>query len=66
MSVVPTPEQRLAKLPRSILAMLLRVGRRIDEDKFEGEITICVARGGVRFVRWTQTETGDVIKEELG
>lgn len=59
-----TPEQRLMKMPRGILATMLRVGRRIQEG-FEGEITICVARGGVRFIRWTQTETGDTIKEEL-
>lgn len=60
-----TPEQRLLKMPRVVLATLLRVGRRIQEG-FEGEITIAVKRGGVHFIRWTQTETGDVIKEELG
>lgn len=60
-----TPEQRLSRMPRSILATLLRIGRRIDEEKFEGEITICAARGGVRFIRWSQTETGDSFKEEL-
>jgi hypothetical protein len=60
-----SPEQRLVKMPRLILATLLRIGRRVEEG-FEGEIHIQVARGGVRFIRWTQTETGDSIKEELG
>lgn len=55
---------RIAELPRSVLAALLRIGRRIKEG-FDGEITISVKRGGVNFIRWTQTETGDVIKEEL-
>ena len=62
--MIETPEQRLGKMPRSILASLLRIGRRIGEG-FEGEICISVAKGGVRFIRWTETETGDVIKKEL-
>ena len=57
-------EARLAKMPTGVLAALLRVGRRIGEG-FEGEITVDVRKGGVRWIRWTQTETGDVIKEEL-
>lgn len=52
-------------MPRIVLATLLRIGRRITEG-FDGEITISVHKGGVRFVRWTQTETGDTLKEELG
>ncbi len=52
-------------LSKSVLAAILRVGRRIEEG-FEGEITISVKRGGVSYIRWTQTETGDSIKEELG
>ncbi len=57
--------ERFSKMPPSVQAALLRIGRRISEG-FEGEITIAVKRGGVHYVRWTQTETGDVIKEELG
>lgn len=56
---------RLERMPPGVIAALLRIGRRIVEG-FEGEITLSVKRGGVHFVRWTQTETGDVIKEELG
>lgn len=55
---------RLAKVPPSVLAALLRIGRRIEEG-FEGEILVAVKRGGVHYIRWTQTETGDVLKEEL-
>lgn len=54
----------LGRFPLSVQATVLRVGRRIHEG-FEGEITISVTRGGVKFIRWSQTETGDVIKEEL-
>ena len=53
------------RMPKTVLATLLRVGRRIGEG-FEGEITIAVKGGGISFVRWTQTETGDKLKEELG
>lgn len=60
-----SPEQRLAQLPRPLLGALLRVARRIQEG-FEGEITICITQGGVRFVRWTHTETGEVLKAEIG
>ncbi len=60
-----TPEERLSRLPRVTLASFLRIGRRIQEG-FEGEITLQVKRGGIAFIRWTQTETGDVIKEEIG
>lgn len=58
-------QDRLARMPRGVLAALLRIGRRISEG-FEGEILISAKRGGVSFIRWSQTETGDVIKEELG
>lgn len=61
----PEVIQRLEKMKPSVLAALLRVGRRIDEG-FEGEILVAVKAKGVHFIRWTQTETGDVIKEELG
>lgn len=56
---------RIARLRLPILAALLRIARRIEEN-FEGEILISVRRGGISFIRWTETETGDVIKEELG
>lgn len=59
------PEQLLLRLPRGVQAAILRVGRRIAEG-FEGEIMISVKRGGVSFIRWSQTELGDAIKEELG
>lgn len=58
-------KERFEQVPRPILAALLRIARRIGEG-FEGEITIQVRRGGIGFIRWTQTETGDIIKEELG
>lgn len=51
-------------LPKSVRAALVRIGRRIGEG-FEGEIEIAVRRGGIAFIRWIQTETGDVVKEEL-
>ena len=57
--------ERLSRMPHGVLAALFRVGRRIGEG-FEGEITIQVKKGGISFIRWTQTETGDSIKEELG
>jgi hypothetical protein len=56
--------ERIARVPLNILAALLRIARRIGEG-FEGEITIAVKRGGITYIRWTQTETGDSIKEEL-
>lgn len=57
--------ERMLQMPRSILAALFRIGRRV-KDGFEGEITISVRRGGIAFIRWIETETGDAIKEELG
>jgi hypothetical protein len=62
---IHTPGERFERLPPLIQATLLRIGRRVAEG-FEGEITVAVVKRGVRFVRWTQTETGDVLKEELG
>lgn len=56
---------RLVASRPSVLATLLRIARRIEEG-FEGEVIVAVKRGGVHFIRWTQTETGDTIKEELG
>lgn len=58
-------DDRLSTFPPVVQAALLRVGRRIGEG-FEGEIVVAVKRGGITFIRWTHTETGDVIKEELG
>lgn len=55
----------LSRLPPVTQAALLRIVRRISEG-YEGEIVVNIKRGGVSFIRWTQTETGDVIKEELG
>lgn len=52
-------------LTPSVQAALLRIGRRTREG-FEGEIVLQVKSRGISYVRWTQTETGDVIKEELG
>ncbi len=60
-----TPEQRLARMKPIVLATLLRIGRRIEEG-FDGEIQLVVVQGGVKYVRWIQTETGDKIREELG
>lgn len=65
----PSPDslllaERIVTMPRLVVAALLRVGRRIGEG-FEGEIIISVRRGGIAFIRWTQTETGESIKEEL-
>lgn len=57
--------ERVEKMPRPVLATLLRIARRLEEG-FEGEVHIGVVHGSVRFVRWTQTETGAVLKEELG
>lgn len=59
-----TMAERLSNMPKSVCAALLRIGRRIGEG-FEGEIVIGVKHGGVNFIRWTQNETGDVIKGEL-
>lgn len=56
--------ERLKQMPRSVLAALMRIGRRVGEG-FEGEITIGVKRGGVNYIRWIQNETGETIKEEL-
>lgn len=58
------PEVRFAQLSQLIQAALLRIGRKIGEG-FEGEITLTVTRGGIRFVRWSNVETGDVIRQEL-
>lgn len=58
------PVERFVAFSSLIQATLLRLGRRITEG-FEGEVTLSVRRGGVSWVRWTQTETGDVLKEEL-
>lgn len=55
----------LERLPRTTQAALLRIGRRVAEG-YEGDIQIGVKRGGIVYIRWTQTETGDVIREELG
>lgn len=57
-------KERLAKMPRSVLAALLRIGRRIGEG-FEGEISIGIKSGGVQYIKWVSTETGERIKEEL-
>ena len=46
-------------------AALLRIARRVGEG-FEGEIQLIIAHGGVRAIRWSELETGDSIKEELG
>lgn len=64
MTIEDIVKERLSKLPRSVLASMLRIGRKISEG-FEGEIQISVKHGGISYIRWSQTETGDVIKEEL-
>lgn len=56
--------ERVGRMPPSVLAALLRIARRVEEG-FDGEIQMGVKRGGIQYIRWTQTETGDVIKEEL-
>lgn len=60
-----TPEERFGTYPRIIQATMLRISRRIFEG-FTGEITISVRKGGVHYIKWTETEQGDEIKEELG
>lgn len=65
MATSETFGQRLMQFPLSVRAALMRIGRRIGEG-FQGEIVITVERGGIQRIRWTQTEHGDVIKEELG
>lgn len=53
------------QVTESARGALLRIGRRIKEG-FAGEVTICVKPdGGVPWVRWVETETGDVLKSEL-
>lgn len=49
-----------------VRATLLRIARRIAAGDFDGEIHIIVGQGNVRSVRWTYTETGESLKEELG
>jgi hypothetical protein len=63
-AVSTSPGAVFERLPRSVQATLLRIGRRITEG-FEGEVTVAAKRGGVAYLRWIQTETGDVIREEL-
>ena len=62
-----TPEQRevFEGLPQSVLAALLRIGRRI-RDGYEGTIEIQAHRRGVATIKWSQVESGDKIREELG
>lgn len=55
----------MQKLPDSAAAALMRIARRIDEG-FEGDIVLNVKKGGITWMRWEQTERGDVIREELG
>lgn len=62
--IAPKVIQRLERMRPIVLATLLRLGRRIEEG-FQGEIVVAVKAGGVHYIKWTETETGDVIKEEL-
>lgn len=56
---------RLLGLSASALAALMRLARRIAEG-FTGEVTICVKKGGgVAWVRWSETDDGTALKEEL-
>lgn len=55
---------RLQRWKPSVVAAMLRMGRRIEEG-FEGEIVVAVKAGGVHYIRWTHTETGEMIREEL-
>jgi hypothetical protein len=55
----------LSGLSASAQAALLRLARRIAEG-FIGEVTICVKKGGgVAWVRWSETDDGNSLREEL-
>jgi hypothetical protein len=56
--------ERLSAVRPVTLAALLRIARRTLEG-FEGEVQLTITHGGVRSVKWVETETGDEIKEEL-
>jgi hypothetical protein len=60
----PAVLERLAAVRPVTLAALLRIARRVSEG-FEGDVQLTITHGGVRSVRWVETETGDEIKEEL-
>lgn len=54
------------RLSDTARATLIRVARKIA-DGYEGVVEITVGKGGgIRFVRWSQTETGDSIREDVG
>lgn len=55
----------LPNLTRIQQATIVRIARRLREG-YTGEIVILAQDGGVKAIRWIQTETGDSIKEELG
>lgn len=56
---------RLLGLPSVTVAALLRLARRISEG-FTGEVIICVKKGGgVAWVRWSETDDGNSLREEL-
>lgn len=53
------------QLTATAKAALLRIGYKIAKG-FEGEVQVLVGNGGgIRSIKWIQTETGDTIKEEL-
>lgn len=50
-------------LTESARGALNRMAKRIA-DGFEGEITTSVKQGGVPWLRWSHTESGEVLKED--
>lgn len=61
-----TNEATVPQLSPSAQATLLRIANRIAQGFF-GTIELDVARnGGVRSIRWIQTETGDQVREQVG
>lgn len=54
------------RLSEKTKAVLLRIAQKIALG-WDGEIQMAVDKnGGVRYVKWIQTETGESIKEDLG
>ena len=59
-------EELFDQLPPKTRVVLMRVARRISRG-YAGSIELIVTKdGGIRFVHWHQTESGDTVLEELG
>lgn len=58
-------EELNGRLSDSARAAVIRIARKIANG-FEGTIEVTVAKGGgVRSIKWIQTEDGSTIREEL-